>query len=60
MPVALPTVAMLGVVVAHVPLLGVQLSVVVVPAHTVPVPEMDPGTPFTVTTDVTAQPVDTV
>jgi hypothetical protein len=47
-------------VVTHVPPVVVQLSVVVVPVHTVPVPVIDPGTPFTVTTAVTAQPVDTV
>ena len=56
MPVALPTVAMLGVVVTHVPPVVVQLSVVVLPAHTVPVPVMASGTAFTVTTEEVLQP----
>lgn len=55
-PVVLPTVATPVVPLVHVPVVGVELSVVVSPVQTDNVPVIDVGIGFTVTTVVAEQP----
>lgn len=56
MPDEEPTVATPVALLLHVPPVGLQLSVVVDPSHTVVVPVMDPGAVVTVTSRVVKQP----
>ena len=57
-PVALLIEATLVVPLAQVPPLVASLSTAVLPTHTVPLPVIDPGSGFTVTSLVAVQPDD--
>jgi hypothetical protein len=57
-PVEEPTVAIPGMALIQTPPVLVSVSVVVDPAHSNKVPDIRPGTGFTVTVVVTMQPVD--
>ena len=56
-PVALPTSAIVGSLLAHVPPVTKSLNIVVEPSHTFGLPVIAAGNGFTLTTIVAAQPV---
>ena len=56
-PLVEPTVAIIVLLLVHVPPVGEEPNVIVAPGHTVPGPVIEPGSAFTVIGVTTKQPV---